>query len=356
MSTAELLIRCGAAPSARTVVGMYLPATALIDSQHGLVTARQLAAVGLGPREVHGLVVSGRLLRLRRGVYADSEAWSALDPFRGQPVLRMRAAALALRSDAYVFSHDSAAVVLGLGAPDPRRALVHVTRSKVHGDAVRAGVKHHLAPFRPEDVATVDGLRVLAPPRTALDMVREHGRAHGLAACDAALRAGASRGELEDVLATMTSWPHSRCMRWCIDHAEAGAESYLESLVRDFVLELGIGRPSVQFGLSDGHTTAYADMRVGRHLFEADGLLKYDDDNPSGDEPQVVLLQEKRRQDFLLGFKLGMSRLTYVDLFAGRRVALARTAREYADTCARFGTSVDDLAPYVVTRRPRHPL
>lgn len=335
----------------RTVVGMYLPAIALIGAQHGLVTARQLGAAGLGPNDLHGLVATGRLLRLRRGVYVDDEAWSALDPFRGQPVLRMRAAALALRCGSYAFSHDSSAIALGMGAPDPRQALVHLSRPKVHGDAVRAGVKHHLAPFRRGDLTEVDGLPVLTRARTALDMVREHGRAHGLAACDAAMRAGVSRAELEDVLSTMSSWPHSRCMNWCIDHADAGAESYLESLVRDFVLELGIGRPSVQFGLTDGHTTAFVDVRVGRHLFEADGLLKYTESNPSGEDPNVVLVREKRRQDFLVGFKLGMSRLTYVDLFAGRRAALVRAAREYADTCARLGTTIDDLASYVVTRR-----
>ena len=148
-------------------------------------------------------------------------------------------------------------------------------------------------------------------------MAREHGRAHGLAACDAR---HARRGRRDQTslgaLRPMTAWPHSRCMRWCIEHADALAESYLESLVRDFVLELGIGRPELQFGLTDGHRTAFADLRVRRHLFEADGLLKYAEDNPSGKEPAVVLAEEKQRHDFLTGFKLGASRLTYVDLFA----------------------------------------
>jgi hypothetical protein len=143
-------------------------------------------------------------------------------------------------------------------------------------------------------------------------------------------------------------------MRWCIEHADPLAESYLESLVRDFVLELGIGPPECQFGLTDGRTTAFADMVVRRHFFEADGLLKYPLGNPSGKDPDVVLLEEKRRHDFLTGFKLGSSRLTYVDLFSGRRAALDRVGREYADTCARFGTDITDLAPYRVSRtRPR---
>lgn len=333
---------------------MYLPLIALMQRQHGLVTSRQLSDAGLDPNDVRRLLRQGRLVRLRRGVYADGEAWVAADQFRGQPILRIRAAGLGLRAEDYVFSHDSAAIALRIGAPDPRTSVVHVSRPKVHGDADRNGVKHHLAPYRPQDVTEVDGLRLLAMPRTALDMAREHGRAHGLAACDAALRQGASRSQLVDQLSTMVAWPHSRCMRWCIEHADPLAESYLESLVRDFVLELGIGAPECQFGLSDGHTTAFADMVVRRHFFEADGLLKYPLGNPSGKVPDVVLLEEKRRHDFLTGFKLGSSRLTYVDLFSGRRAALDRVAREYADTCARFGTDVTDLAPYRVSRtRPR---
>jgi hypothetical protein len=333
---------------------MYLPLIALTQRQHGLVTSRQLSDAGLDPNDVRRLLNQGRLIRLRRGVYADDEAWAAADQFRGQPILRIRAARLGLRAEDYVFSHDSAAIALRIGAPDPRTSVVHVSRPKVHGDADRNGVKHHLAPYRPQDVTEVDGLRLLAMPRTALDMAREHGRAHGLAACDAALRHGVPRAALVDQLSTMVAWPHSRCMRWCIEHADPLAESYLESLVRDFVLELGIGTPECQFGLSDGHTTAFVDMAVRRHFFEADGLLKYPLGNPSGKDPDVVLLEEKRRHDFLTGFKLGSSRLTYVDLFRGRRAALDRVGREYADTCARFGTDVDDLAPYRVSRpRPR---
>lgn len=330
---------------------MYLPAIALLESQHGLITSRQLARAGLDPNDVRRLLAAERLLRLRRGVYVDREAWDSMEPFRQRPMLMIRAARLSLTAPGYAFSHDSSAIILGLGAPDPRRSLVHVSRPKVHGDRERAGVKHHLAPYRPEDRCIEDGLPLLGRARTALDMTREHGRAHGLAACDAAMRGGVTRAQLLDVLATMAAWPHSRCMRWCIEHADGMAESYLESLVRDFVLELGIGRPEVQFGLTDGHTTAFADICVKRHFFEADGLLKYDPDNLTGLAPASVLMEEKRRHDFLTGFKLGSSRLTHTDLFSGRRAALARAAREYADTCARFGTDVDDLTPYRVARR-----
>lgn len=328
---------------------MYLPVIARLQDQHGLITYRQLSDTGLDANDVRRLVAAGALVRVRRGVYADGEVWAALEPYRERPMLRIRAAQHVL-SASYVFSHDSSAIALRMGAPAPIEALVHVTRPKVHGDAVRAGVKHHLAPYRLKEVVEEEGLRMLGPARTALDMVREHGRSHGLAACDAAMRQGVTRGELRESLETMRAWPHSRCMRWCVEHADPLAASYLESLGRDFVLELGIGQPVLQFGLTDGHTTAFVDVMVGRHYFEIDGQLKYSPANPSGEDPTVVLMMEKRRNDFLTGFKLGFSRLTHHDMFAGRSAALRRAAREFGDTCRRFGTRRDDLEPYRVTR------
>ena len=76
-------------------------------------------------------------------------------------------------------------------------------------------------------------------------------------------------------------------------------------------------------------------------------LLKYDED------PQGALREEKARQDFLSGFKLGASRITAYDCLGGRRAALRRLGREYDDTCRRFGSSIDDLAPYRLPRSVR---
>ena len=98
---------------------MYLPAIALIQSQNGLITSRQLSRAGLDPNDVRRLLKTEHLLRLRRGVYVDRAAWESLEPYREQPILRMRAARLSLASRDYALSHDSAAIVLGMGAPDP---------------------------------------------------------------------------------------------------------------------------------------------------------------------------------------------------------------------------------------------
>ena len=126
-----------------------------------------------------------------------------------------------------------------------------------------------------------------------------------------------------------------------------------ESGTRALVLELGLGhRPQTQFGLTDGMRTVWCDIRVGRHIFEFDGRVKYTPVDQGGlaKDPSRVLWDEKKRQDFVCGFKLGTSRVTYVDLTSGRAAALERLAREYADTRSRFGTSTADLAPYIVYR------
>jgi hypothetical protein len=330
---------------------MLLRVTATVRSQHGLITRAQLRESGMDDRQVRRLLKRGVLLPLRRGVYVERDRWEALDRYHGQPVLRIRAARLTLAGE-HVHSHDSAAIVQRLGAPDSPQALVHVTHPKVHGDAVRAGVKHHLAPYRPDQALVVDGLPVLDPARTALDMAREHGLVAGVACCDAALRAGVTRADLDAARAAMWCWPHSRVMDEALELADAGAESWLESEARVLVAGLGIGRPQTQFGLTDGRRTVWCDLRVGRHVFEADGELKYDDDNLTGLTPREVLREEKKRQDFVAGFKLGVSRITAHDCRAGRRDAEARLLREFFDTCSRFGTDISDLARYVV-RRPR---
>lgn len=320
----------------------YLPAV----DQHGLITWRQALAAGLDPDAIQRLVATGEWERLRRGVYMHRSTWDGLDDFRGRPVARIHAARLVLEVSHHL-SHDSAALVHRIGTPDPRTALVHVTRDHVRGSRIDAGIKHHGAVTTASQRTQADGLPVLSLARTAVDMAREHGPAHGLAACDAALRNGVSRAELSKVAAAMHHWRGIRGARVAIERADPLAESYLESLGRWLVWQLGLGRPECQFGLRDGDRTVWCDIRVGRHIFEPDGLLKYGID---GKPAREDLWREKTRQDFITGFKLGVSRITDHDT-RNPDAALRRFAREYATTVARYGTDISDLAPYIVRRR-----
>jgi len=153
----------------------------------------------------------------------------------------------------------------------------------------------------------------------------------------------------------MWCWPHVTSARASVELADEGADNVAESLTRLLPLELGLGPIATQFGLRHAGREAWCDIRVGRHIIEFDGRVKYRKPIDGGvtEDPDRVLWKEKKRQDWVCGFKLGMSRFTWVDLLPMNwNASKRRLDREYQDTVARFGTSIDDLAPYIV-RRPR---
>lgn len=302
--------------------------------------------------DLHALLRRGEWVAVRRGAYTTRCRWEALEPHRERPVLQVRAASLAMVMP-HVISHDSAALLHGMSIVTTTPALVHITRFGVVGSRTKCGVKHHRAPFTPDQVVFVDGLPVLDRARTAADICREHGSLrHGLPACDSAMRLGDSRADLAAAHAAMRSWPHVTTVREAVSLADPGAENVAESLARLLALELGLGPVQTQFGLRDGGREAWCDLRVGRHVIEVDGRLKYLPPEEGGVAQQPaadVLWREKKRQDWVCGFKLGMSRVTWRDLQPAQWEATQRRVlRECLDTNERFGTSIDDLAPYVV--------
>lgn len=324
----------------------------LVMASHGPVVTREVAvAAGLSPRAIDRLVRSGRWVAVRRGVYASADHVAATVHRSDRQRLYDDAACLRV-SRPHVRSHASAAVVLGMQVLLPSDPTTHVTRSDVRGSRHEHGVKHHLAPYRPEQVLTVDGIQVLDHARTALDISREEGLVAGVVAVDSAMRAGVSPARLRTTLAAMPCWPGSTVMRSAIELGDAGADSLAETLGRLLASQLGRGRPQTQFGLRADGRTAYVDLRVGRQLIEIDGLVKYLP-GAARENPIDVLWDEKTRQDWLCGFKLGMSRLTWRDVWPlGQPQVLRRLEREIADTEQRFGSDISDLDPYVVIRPP----
>lgn len=319
--------------------------------QHGLVTRPQALAAGMTPEQVDRLVRRARWVVVRRGVYAQASHVRSLRSIRDQRLLMDLAAGLRLHAP-HVLSHDSAAHAMGLPILHARPPLTHVTRRGVVGSHIRHGVKHHLAPYADDRVIHVGGIACLNAARTAADISREHGWLPGLVAADSALRLGHSPADLEGVREAMCNWPHVTVVDDVIASASSDTDSIGETLARDLVTELGHGVPQVQFGLTADGRTAWCDLRLGRHVFEFDGRVKYDrvDEGGVAADPGEALWFEKQRQDWVCGFKLGMSRLVWDDHFGqARERAKERLLREYLDTCRRFGTDIDDLAQY----RPR---
>jgi predicted transcriptional regulator of viral defense system len=87
-------------------VTRYATLDRLACRQHGLVTAAQLAGLGYSPDEVRLLVATGRLIRVRRGVY---RLCGVVPTWRSAALAAVLAA-----GERAVLSHRSAGVLWGL--------------------------------------------------------------------------------------------------------------------------------------------------------------------------------------------------------------------------------------------------
>lgn len=310
--------------------------------QGGLVTRRQAIDVGYTSRELRTMTaVHGPWVVVRRGVYAERDLLDTLDRYDGEARLKDRAAHLSVGVP-HLMSHDSAARALGLPLLRPRFALSHLTRTGVGGSRTEHGVKHHLTRLGLLNTETVDGMPVTGLARTAVDLAREHGFETGTVACDSALRAGVSVADLAAELTLMHCWPGVTKARAAVDHTRPGAESPGETLLRLLLVELDIGPPETQFPVRLGDRVAWTDLRVGCHVFEFDGRVKYRSRENGGISDRViedVLWDERTRQQAICALGLGMSRVCWDDLFGRARTATAERLRaEYAVTATRFGT------------------
>jgi hypothetical protein len=318
---------------------------ALAAQQGGLVTRRQAIDAGYRERELRTLTAThGAWVTVRRGVYVERALWEGVDD-SGQWTLRDRAAHLAM-TKSHAMSHDSAARLLGLETLTAKRPLSHILRPGVGGSRTEHGVKHHLSRVSPREVEMVDGIQVTGLARTALDIGREHGFEAGAVAVDGAMRRGVTRRQLQDELELMENWPHITSSRAAVDVGDAGAETVGETMARLLVLELGIGRPSTQFAVRIPSGVAWCDLRVGCHVFEFDGRIKYQRVENGGvaDRPvEDVLWDERKRQQEICALGLGVSRIIWSDFYGpARGKAKQRLLDEYAVTARRFGQDLPE--------------
>lgn len=106
---------------------------AIAEGQHGVVTARQLAAIGLGRAAISERSARGKLHRLHQGVYAVGHTGLSQEA-------RWMAAVLAC-GDGAVLSHLSAAALWGLLKPED--GPIDVSLPSQSGRCRREGIRIH---------------------------------------------------------------------------------------------------------------------------------------------------------------------------------------------------------------------
>ncbi len=325
---------------------MHPGVAAQLARSGGLITRVQALDLGVDPQTIRHLLASGAWVPVHRGVYADAEVWNALDAWRGRPLMRARAAVLTMRRS-WAFSHDSAAHAHGLEMLAPEDPKVHITRSGHTNAWTKGRVKHHLARYRPEQLVTVDGYPALDIARTVADVSREHGVRHGLVVADSALRRGVTRGELWEAVDVMRHWSGVPACRAVIELADPGAQNAAETLGRELVLELGLGDVDTQWPLqlSNGRI-AWCDIRVGCHVFEVHGLVKYLPPEQGGvadSLPARIAFNERKRERLVGAEGLGVSNLYWEDFWGrARQRAKQRARADWEETVTRFGTELPE--------------
>jgi hypothetical protein len=135
----------------------------------------------------------------------------------------------------------------------------------------------------------------------------------GVVAADAALRLGATRRELRLALEPMTCWSRVTAARAAVEVADGGAQTIGESLLRLMVIELQVGTPQTQFVIAEAGRRTEVDLRVGRHLFEFAGRVKYlgrEQGGVADEPPEEVVWREKRPEDWVRSAGGGLRHVT----------------------------------------------
>ncbi len=212
---------------------------ALSGQQHGVVSTRQLKALGFTQQAISRARADGRLRRLHLGVYAVGGAPHTREA-------RWIAAVLAGGHRA-VLSHRDAAALWGMA--DHATGHVEVT---VPGTGTRSqpGIRiHRTRHLPPEDVTSRCRIPVTTPARTLADLARVISRRHLQSAFDEGLRSGVLRpAALREQLVRAKGRRGAPALRAFLgDDPEsiARTRSPLEARFRRFCSEESLPKPNV---------------------------------------------------------------------------------------------------------------
>ena len=298
-----------------------------------ILLRRALVERGYSGSEIERMRRAGQLDRVRRGAYAPPDPTRSAEERHRQLVL---ATVAQLRADAVV-SHASAAVLHQLPVWSDALSRVHLTRPRRGGGKLRTLVEIHASVLAPDETVVLGGIAVTSLARTVLDLGRTLPLEQGVAAADAALRQGVSRGELEEVLARCPGWPGVGRARQVLALMDARSESAGESASRVRLRHDGLPVPELQHPVTGpgGALVGRADFAwlEQRTLGEFDGRVKYGRLLRPGQPIEEVIYQEKLREDALRDLGWQVVRWTWADLYRPGVVAdrlwraFARSAR-----------------------------
>lgn len=309
----------------------------LLRRQQGMATRAQLAAAGLGRRELERTLRDGGLRRDRPGLYVVPDrvqrGLHLLSGGRPDPgyVADVREVLLTIGGQAAA-ARRSAAVVWGFDLfVEPRLVEVDVepgrSRAARQGVSVRRRSVDHAVE---RSVLGFSPLRVTGPLRTVLDCAADLPLAEAVTVADSALRAG--RVSLEDLQRAAAVRRRScaaeqvrRVVRW----VDARSGSVLESLLRVLLAQHGLPFPTTQFVITeqDGTFVGRVDFcwPEQRLVVEADGRRWHD--------PEDARDRDRRRSNACARLGWTVLRFTWADVVHSPDEVVAAVAECLGVTC-----------------------
>lgn len=258
-----------------------------------VVATRHARARGTDPAR------DARLLRLRRGQYADAAAIDAASP-RARYLARIEAVRR-VRPNA-IFALESALALHGL--PFGSEPAYVFTMGDPSTPGSRAGIRHSHLPLPSTHRTAVDGAACSSIAWTLADVARRRVPSDSMPSIDAALRADlVDEGTIRAALARQSRSGRGRA-RWALGFADAASESVGESRSRVAIELLGFPRPALQVEVRTDLGVLRSDFGwvVGgrRLLGEFDGMVKYGElASAAGRTGAQALAAEKEREDRL---------------------------------------------------------
>jgi hypothetical protein len=203
------------------------------------------------------------------------------------------------------------------------------------GGSLRTARRHvHVGRLPPEDIVTVDGMRVTSPARTLIDLARivswetaviaaDHALHLPIFGTDASRRPLLTTEELEGALDQAGHLPKVGAARRALRFADGRSESVGESRTRLVLRSLGLPDPELQVEVLDrGQFVARVDFAYPELgvVIEFDGETKYGALLAPGESPSDAVIREKHREDDLRRLGLVVVRLTWGELSDRRLV------------------------------------
>lgn len=296
--------------------------TQLASYNGGVFTRAQALICDYSPRHVRLYVESGLWSVLRHGILVDSQQLSDASA-QERAVIDVAAARLTLWPPS-VGSHVSAGLAYGLPVPAGPHPVSLISDAPHKRGTPRQPIIVRGALLPADHCASMAGVLLTSPARTAADLATVLPLQDAVAAIDALLHRGlTTKADIvtaaEDAMALAT-------VMLVLAQTDARAESALESISRIVLRLLGVEAPELQHELRDaeGKFIARVDFWWERYRVagEADGLLKYDGDSSS-------LRREKLRQEAIEQTGVRVVRWTWDEITKTPQVVVARLLRAF---------------------------